>query len=60
MIAAVIPLVFLVAGLVALAAGAVVLRTFGPRYRIGRLLATTPRVTVAEALQRLDPRITMR
>ena len=54
MIAAVIPLVFLVAGLVALAAGAVVLRTFGPRYRIGRLLATTPRVTVAEALHLAD------
>ena len=40
MIAAVIPLAFLTAGLVALAAGAVVLRSFGPRYRIGRLLAT--------------------
>jgi hypothetical protein len=54
MIAAVIPLAFLVAGLVALAAGAVVLRSFGPRYRIGRLLATTPQVTVAEALQLAD------
>ena len=54
MIAAVIPLAFLVAGLVALAAGAVVLRSFGPRYRIGRLLATTPLVTVAEALQLAD------
>jgi hypothetical protein len=50
----VIPLAFLVAGLVALAAGAVVLRSFGPRYRIGRLLATTPQVTVAEALQLAD------
>lgn len=49
-----IPLAFLVAGLVALAAGAVVLRSFGPRYRIGRLLATTPQVTVAEALQLAD------
>lgn len=54
MIAAVIPLAFLVAGLVALGAGAVVLRSFGPRYRIGRLLATTPQVTVAEALQLAD------
>ena len=54
MIAAVIPLAFFVAGLVALAAGAFVLRTFGPRYRIGRLLATTPQVTVAEALQLAD------
>ena len=50
MIAAVIPLAFLVAGLVALAAGALVLRTFGPRYRVGRLLTTTPRVPVGEAV----------
>jgi hypothetical protein len=54
MIAAVIPIAFLVAGLVALAAGAVVLRSFGPGYRIGRLLATTPQVTVSEALQLAD------
>jgi hypothetical protein len=53
-IAAVIPLAFFTAGLVALAAGAVVLRSFGPRYRIGRLLATAPRVTVAEAIQLAD------
>ena len=50
MIAAVIPLAFLVAGLVALATGAIVLRSFGPRYRVGRLLSTTPRVTVGEAI----------
>ena len=58
MIAAVIPLSFLLAGLVALAAGAAVLRTFGPRYRVGRLLSTTPRVSVAEALDLAagDPR----
>ncbi len=54
MIAAVIPLAFLTAGLVALVAGAVVLRSFGPRYRIGRLLASAPRVTVAEAVQLAD------
>lgn len=51
MIAAVIPLTFVLAGLVALAAGAAVLRSFGPRYRVGRLLSTTPRVSVAEALE---------
>ena len=38
------------AGVGALAAGYLVLRSFGPRYRVGRLLATTPRVSVAEAL----------
>jgi hypothetical protein len=54
MIAAVIPLAFLTAGLVALAAGAVVLRTFGPSYRIGRLLSTTPQVTVGEAIRLAD------
>ncbi len=49
-IAAVSPLVPLVPGFVALAAGILVLRTFGPRYRVGRLLAATPEVSVAEAL----------
>lgn len=44
------PLVPFVAGLVALATGYLVLRSFGSRYRVGRLLATTPRVSVAEAL----------
>jgi hypothetical protein len=53
-IATVIPLGFVVAGLVALAAGAVVLRSFGPRYRVGRLLSTTPRVTVGEAVALAD------
>jgi hypothetical protein len=37
------------AGLLALVLGGLVLRSFGAGYRIGRLLATTPRVTVAEA-----------
>jgi len=45
------PLVPFLAGLAALGAGLLVLRSFGPRYRVGRLLATTPRVTVAEALE---------
>jgi hypothetical protein len=54
MIGPVIPLAFLTAGLVVLAVGAAVLRSFGPSYRVGRLLATTPRVTVAEALSLAD------
>ncbi len=37
-------------GLATFAAGLFVLRSFGPRYRIGRLLATTPLVSVAEAI----------
>ncbi len=45
-----IPLGFLVLGLAALGAGAAVLRSFGPRYRVGRLLSTTPRVSVGEAV----------
>lgn len=48
-IRAVSPLIPLVAGLIALAAGILVLRSYGPRYRVGRLLAATPEVTVAEA-----------
>lgn len=51
MIAAVTPLLPLVLGLVALSAGVIVLRSFGPRYRVGRLLSTTPRVTVADAIE---------
>jgi hypothetical protein len=43
------PLVPLIAGLAALAAGILVLRTYGPRFRVGRLLGSTPEVTVAEA-----------
>jgi hypothetical protein len=43
------PLVLATAGLVALGLAGLILRTFGPRYRIARLLATTPKVTVAEA-----------
>ena len=44
-----IPLIPVAAGLVALVAGVLVLRTYGPNYRIGRLLASTPEVSVAEA-----------
>lgn len=43
------PLLLVLAGACALAAGFAVLRTLGPRYRIGRLLATTPRVSVEDA-----------
>jgi hypothetical protein len=43
------PLLFIALGLVALGAGALVLRSLGSRYRIGRLLAATPSVTVGEA-----------
>jgi len=45
------PLVLLVIGVVALLAGVLILRTYGPNYRVGRLLASTPEVTVAEALE---------
>jgi hypothetical protein len=43
------PLIPLILGFVALAAGVLVPRTYGPRYRVGRLLASAPEVTVAEA-----------
>lgn len=48
-IAAVSPLIPVVAGLVALVAGSLLLRALGPRHRVGRLLASTPAVTIAEA-----------
>jgi hypothetical protein len=48
-IAAVSPLLPLVAGIAALVAGVLILRTYGPSYRVGRLLATTPEVSVGEA-----------
>jgi hypothetical protein len=44
------PLILFIASLIAMAAGVITLRSFGPRYRVGRLLATTPRVSVADAL----------
>ena len=43
------PLLLLGAGLVLLVAAAIVLRSFGPRLRVGRLLAATPRVSIADA-----------
>ena len=45
------PLLFVAAGLVALGAALVTLRSFGPRYRVGRLLAATPAVSVGEAVR---------
>jgi hypothetical protein len=52
MIPAVIPLpaLLVVAGVAALLLAGLVLRSFGPGYRLGRLLAGTPHVTVEEAL----------
>jgi hypothetical protein len=44
------PLVPLAGGLLALAFAALVLRTYGPRYRVARLLGTVPVVPLAEAL----------
>jgi hypothetical protein len=49
-IAAVTPLLVIVIGLALLGVGALVLRSFGPRYRVGRLLAATPAVSIAEAI----------
>ena len=45
------PLLVGTLGLAAFLVGGLVLRTFGPSYRIGRLLATTPAVTIAEAAE---------
>ena len=49
-IPAVAPFLLLLAGFAALAGGIVTLRGYGPRLRVARLLATTPRATVAEAI----------
>ena len=46
---AVTPLVVIAAGLAAIAAGTLLLRTYGPRMRVGRLLAVTPSVGPDEA-----------
>jgi hypothetical protein len=43
------PLLPIAVGFVALTIGVAILRSFGPNYRVGRLLAVTPVVTVAEA-----------
>lgn len=46
-----VPLVLTIAGLLALGAAAWIQRSFGPRARVGRLLAVVPRVSVAEAIR---------
>lgn len=46
---AVSPIALLAAGLVVLAAGILIRRRLGPRYRVGALLSTAPVVSVAEA-----------
>jgi len=43
------PLLLIAAGAVALGAGVIVLRSFGTGYRVGRLLARTPRIPIDEA-----------
>lgn len=45
------PLLLLAAGLGALGVAAAILRSFGPGYRVGRLLAVAPKVSVGEAVQ---------
>jgi len=47
----VIPLLLAIAGVLALGAAAWIQRSFGPRARVGRLLAIAPRVSIAEARQ---------
>lgn len=44
------PLLLIAVGLLALGAAVVVVRSFGRRYRVGRLLAVTPRVRIADAV----------
>jgi hypothetical protein len=45
------PLLLAAAGVVALAVALTILRSFGPSYRVGRLLAVAPRVSVGEAVR---------
>jgi hypothetical protein len=43
------PIVVIALGLIAITAGTLLLRTYGPRARVGRLLAVTPAVSIPEA-----------
>jgi hypothetical protein len=45
------PLLLTLAGVVALGAAALIQRSFGSRARVGRLLAITPKVSVADAIR---------
>ena len=51
MIPGVAPLLLTVAGLVALGAAVLIQGRFGPRGRVGRLLAVAPKVSIADAVQ---------
>ena len=44
------PLPLILFGLALFAAGALYLRSFGPAQRVGRLLASTPRISVEQAV----------
>lgn len=44
------PLLLAAAGVLALGVAFAILRSFGPRYRVGRLLAVVPQIPVAEAV----------
>ena len=48
-----IPIVLAVAGVAALAMSALLLRSIGPGYRVGRLLAATPEATIDEVAAHL-------
>jgi hypothetical protein len=45
------PLLLGAAGVLALGVAAVILRSFGSRYRVGRLLAVVPQIPIAEAVR---------
>lgn len=51
MIPGVGPLLLGVAGVLALGVAVAILRSFGPRYRVGRLLAVVPQIPIARAVQ---------
>lgn len=53
-IAAVDPQALIIAGFVTLAAGVLILLSFGTRFRVGRLLAATPATSVARAIASAD------
>jgi hypothetical protein len=48
------PLLLFLLGFVLLGIGFAILQTFGPRFRVGRLLAATPMVSIAEAIALAD------
>lgn len=49
-----LPLILALAGLACLLAGVLILRTLGPRYRVGRLLAAAPQAALDEAVALAD------